>query len=332
MLSRTQPENLQLKFVPALNPEKSREQKEKTTKETTRKHNKIKDIRFTQDEEGTLLIKLLTQEKTPYKPQPEQKKNKLKLFLSDIKIPSHLTKIYDLQKFKAPVKTATLLETSKGGELELTFSKRSPVSVSSKQNKLLVSVQSLKKESKSEQERQQNTEKKTESKLAQGKKLFYPEMDDKYSGKKISIDLQDADIEHVLRLIAQVAGYNLILGDNVSGEISLKLENIPWDQALDLVLIQKDLGMVKKGNILRVVTLRQLREEQKRIEQTQKAAQKRAPLHTEYIQINYTNAETLQSNIKKFLSDRGKVSVDQRTNQLIVSDTRENINKIREVV
>jgi type IV pilus assembly protein PilQ len=136
-----------------------------------------------------------------------------------------------------------------------------------------------------------------------------------------------------------VAGYNLILDQQVSGTISLKLDSVPWDQALDLVLMQKGLGMVQQGNILRVAPVQTLQKEQEQILkarqsslQAQKSKQDLAPLHTEYIQINYAKAPDLQESVQKFLSDRGEISHDAKTNQLIVSDTAQAIDKVRSVV
>jgi|GEM_PF-843893 len=345
LLSRTRPENLQLKFVPGLTRKASTEKSKQKAGDKSEKEsvNKLQDVQFTQDEEGTLFIKLLTKHKANYRPQPNQG-NELVFLLSDLKVPSNYAKIYDLQKFDAPVKKAILQDTPQGGELELSFDKRSPISVTSKDNKLIVSVQSLSSKTAAKDDKQlqkaanasEASKNKTQTADAgeqqNVKRLMFPEMKDEYRGEKISLDLQNANIEHVLRLIAKVAEYNLVIGDNVSGQISLKLDNVPWDQALDLVLIQKNLGMVKKGNILRVVTIEQLQKEQQKIQEAQQSAQDRAPLHTTYIQVNYTKAGQLQSNLQNFLSDRGNISIDQRTNQLIVEDIEKNIKKIRQVV
>jgi type IV pilus assembly protein PilQ len=168
---------------------------------------------------------------------------------------------------------------------------------------------------------------------------LYPGMKQQYSGAPISLNLQDADIEHVLRLLAEVGSYNLILDQNISGTISLKLDNVPWDQALDLILQQKNLVKVPHGNILRIVPADMWEKEQQRIIQARKTARQAkeskenlAPIQTEYIQINYTKAEELQANLQKFLSDRGELTFDQKTNQLIVSDTEPTIQTIRYAV
>ncbi len=168
---------------------------------------------------------------------------------------------------------------------------------------------------------------------------LFPGMKSNYTGERISIDLQDADIEHVLRLISEISGYNLILDDEISGKISLKLVDIPWDQALDLVLLQKNLGMVMKGNILRVSTAAKLEAERAQIQKAREAAiqaqvsmQNLAPLKTEYIQINYNTAAEFEGKVKSLLTPRGAVTSDPRTNMLIVNDTEESLRRVNSFI
>lgn len=164
---------------------------------------------------------------------------------------------------------------------------------------------------------------------------LFPGMKENYTGEKISIDLQNASVEQVLRLISEISGYNLILDDDISGNISLKLVDIPWDQALDLVLLQKSLGMVIKGNIMRIAKISKLEAERAQIQKAREAAikaqesmQNLAPLQTEYMQINYNTAAEFEGKVKSMLTGRGSVTSDPRTNILIVTDTRDTLNRI----
>lgn len=164
-------------------------------------------------------------------------------------------------------------------------------------------------------------------------------MKERYTGEKISIDLQNAEVEHVLRLISEISGYNLILDDAVTGRISLKLVDIPWDQALDLVLIQRNLGMVLKGNIMRIASTIKLEEERAQLQKAREAAiqaqesmQNLAPLHTEYLQINYSTAAEFEGKVKTMISPRGSVSSDPRTNILIVTDTEESLRRVNSYI
>jgi type IV pilus assembly protein PilQ len=153
---------------------------------------------------------------------------------------------------------------------------------------------------------------------------LFPGMKENYTGEKISIDLQNASVEQVLRLISEISGYNLILD-----------EDIPWDQALDLVLLQKSLGMVIKGNIMRIAKISKLEAERAQIQKAREAAikaqesmQNLAPLQTEYMQINYNTAAEFEGKVKSMLTGRGSVTSDPRTNILIVTDTRDTLNRI----
>lgn len=169
---------------------------------------------------------------------------------------------------------------------------------------------------------------------------LFPGMKENYTGERISIDLQNASVEQVLRLISEISGYNLILDDDISGNISLKLVDIPWDQALDLVLLQKNLGMVIKGNIMRIASATKLEAERAQLQKAREAAiqaqesmRNLAPLKTEYIQINYNTAAEFEGKVKTLLTpNRGTVSSDPRTNILIVTDTDETLDRINSFI
>jgi type IV pilus assembly protein PilQ len=179
----------------------------------------------------------------------------------------------------------------------------------------------------------------TESEIQELNTLF-PGMKENYTGERISIDLQNASVEQVLRLISEISGYNLILDEDISGNISLKLVDIPWDQALDLVLLQKNLGMVIKGNIMRIASATKLEAERAQLQKAREAAiqaqesmRNLAPLRTEYIQINYNTAAEFEGKVKTFLTpNRGTVSSDPRTNILIVTDTNETLDRINSFI
>ena len=164
---------------------------------------------------------------------------------------------------------------------------------------------------------------------------LFPGMKERYTGERISIDLQGAEVEHVLRLISEISGYNLILDDEISGKISLKLVDIPWDQALDLVLLQRGLGMVIKGNIMRIASVTKLETERAQLQKAREAAiqaqaslQNLAPLKTEYMQINYNTAAEFEGKVKPMLTARGSASSDSRTNILIVTDTEDTLKRV----
>ncbi len=168
---------------------------------------------------------------------------------------------------------------------------------------------------------------------------LFPGMKTNYTGDLISIDLQNAEVEHVIRLITSITDYNLILDEDVRGRISLRLVNVPWDQALDLVLVQKNLGMVHLGGIIRITTAQKLEAERDQARRAREAeAQAREsmkslePMEHEFIQINYTTAQELLQNVQDLLSERGRVTQDARTNTLIVRDTSSNLRDVKKLI
>jgi type IV pilus assembly protein PilQ len=143
-----------------------------------------------------------------------------------------------------------------------------------------------------------------------------------YSGRKISLDLTDADITNVLRLIAEVSNLNIISGDDVRGKISLRLIDVPWDQAFDIILRTKGLGKVEEGNVVMVGPLQKIKREEEGRLASLKARQKLEKLDITLIPVNYAQAGNLESHVQNVLSDRGTVSTEERTNTLIVRDIK----------
>ncbi|HZP14030.1 MAG TPA: type IV pilus secretin PilQ [Nevskiaceae bacterium] len=157
-----------------------------------------------------------------------------------------------------------------------------------------------------------------------------------FTGERISLSFQNIDVRALLQIIADVANVNMVVSDQVQGEMAMRLQNVPWDQALDIILRSKGLGQRREGNVILVAPLQQLAERDKAELEAQKQNRELAPLRSEIIQINYANASDLATLIKSKeasqLSERGSVTVDARTNTLLVLETRDKINEIRELV
>jgi len=149
----------------------------------------------------------------------------------------------------------------------------------------------------------------------------------RYVGRKVSLDFQDADLSNVLRLLADVSGLNIVIGENVKGKVTLKLINVPWDQALDIVLKMNSLGQVREGNIIRVATLADIAKQQDEEAHAKDARVKAEDLITKVIFVNYAKVDELAATLKKYLSPRGEVTVDARTNTLIIKDIDKEINE-----
>jgi type IV pilus assembly protein PilQ len=168
----------------------------------------------------------------------------------------------------------------------------------------------------------------------------------KYHGQRISMDFKDADLTNVFRIIAEVSNLNIITADDVKGKVSLRLVNVPWDQALDIVLRSKALGAVQEGNVLRIAPLASLRKEeqdrfdaQKQVEQSRQEALNRAAevkasqeAVFDTIPVSYSRASELLAKIKPLTSKFGKLDSDDRTNVLIIRDLPQNIAEVKVLV
>lgn len=153
-----------------------------------------------------------------------------------------------------------------------------------------------------------------------------------YSGQKISLDFQDAEVSNVLRLIADVSGLNMVVGEEVKGKVTLKLFNVPWDQSLDIILKSKGLGQVREGNIIRIDTNPNIAKQQDEAAKAKEAQVKAEDLKTLIIPINYAKATDLSTTLKKNLSSRGELTVNEATNSLIAKDVPQNIADIQQLI
>jgi type IV pilus secretin PilQ/predicted competence protein len=153
-----------------------------------------------------------------------------------------------------------------------------------------------------------------------------------YTGTRVSLEFQDAEIQDVIRLIAEVSKLNVIIGDNVSGRLTLKLVDVPWDQALDIILTSRGLDKVQHGNILRVAPIEALKKERETALANDQAAKQLEPLRLKLFNINYAASAEMAGRIQNLVSERGKVDVDPRTNTLIVEDIGENLSRIENLI
>ncbi len=154
----------------------------------------------------------------------------------------------------------------------------------------------------------------------------------RYRGRRISLDLKDAEILNVLRLLADVSKLNIVAADDVSGKVTLKLRNVPWDQALDIILQAKKLDKTRNGNIIRVAPITVLEQEEQLRLSRLKAQEQLEPLSVRLIPVNYADATKVKDQIAALLSARGKVNVDARTNVLVVEDIAEVLLKSERLV
>ncbi len=154
----------------------------------------------------------------------------------------------------------------------------------------------------------------------------------KYTGRRIDLDFKDADIHNILRLLAEVGGVNVVTSDDVSGAVTIRMRDVPWDQALDVILQAKGLGAERKGNLIRVAPQEVLEKERELALARQKQQVALAPLETRLVPVSYATAKDVEPRVRELLTDRGSVSVDERTNVLIVRDIIESLDDAEELV
>ena len=158
----------------------------------------------------------------------------------------------------------------------------------------------------------------------------------KYTGERLTLNFQDIKVRAVLQLLADASGQNIVVSDSVHGSVTLRLQNVPWDQALAIILQTKGLGERKDGNVILVAPQAELAAREKAELAAQHAVQQLEPLRSEYLQINYAKASDLAALIKSqsssLLSKRGNVAVDPRTNTLLLQDTPQRLEQINRLV
>jgi type IV pilus assembly protein PilQ len=158
-----------------------------------------------------------------------------------------------------------------------------------------------------------------------------------YRGERLTLNFQDIETRAVLQLLAETSGQNIVVSDTVQGNVTLRLQNVPWDQALDIVMRTKGLDKRQEGNVIYVAPAEELAAREKQMLESQKSLTELAPVRTEYLQVNYAKASDLASLIKSqgkgsLLSERGSLAIDERTNTLLLQDTADRLADIRRLV
>ncbi|MCP5159368.1 MAG: type IV pilus secretin PilQ [Gammaproteobacteria bacterium] len=164
----------------------------------------------------------------------------------------------------------------------------------------------------------------------------------KYRGDLLSLNFQDIEVRAILQILADFTGLNIVVSDTVKGNLTLRLQNVPWDQALDIIMRTKGLAMRQNGNVIFIAPTEEIAAREKLDLESRKTVEELIPLRTEIVQVNYAKAEDLKKLLEKktgdkgqeqsILSPRGSVEFDQRTNTLIVKDVPEKLVEIRDLV
>lgn len=244
----------------------------------------------------------------------QKKGAKLVAVFSDTKLPDKLMRHFDVTDFATPITAFDVRR--QGGNVELVIEPTGTYEHLAYQadNQFTVEVRPLTPAEKEAAE--------------QRKKVF--------TGERLSLNFQDIEVRSVLQLLADFTGLNMVVSDTVRGNITLRLQNVPWDQAMDIILKTKGLSMRKNGNVILVAPTEEITAREKLELESHKQIQELAPLVSEYIQINYAKAEDIAKLLKtkenQLLSPRGNVTTDERTNTLLVQDTEANLEDIRRLV
>ncbi|HEY6516370.1 MAG TPA: type IV pilus secretin PilQ, partial [Steroidobacteraceae bacterium] len=241
----------------------------------------------------------------------QQVGNQIVVDFTNAAVPADLVRRYDASDFGTPVTDFDVTNSSHGSRIAIDAAGEYDQLAYQSDNEYVIELQPLKKGE------------------AQAQRA-------KYTGERLTLNFQDIAVRAVLQLLADASGQNIVVSDSVNGSVTLRLQNVPWDQALAIILQTKGLGQRREGNVILVAPEAELAERERADLAAQNSVQQLEPLRSEYLQINYAKAGDLASLIKtqsnSLLSKRGNVAVDDRTNTLLLQDTPENLEEINRLV
>ncbi len=246
----------------------------------------------------------------------EEQGGKIRVVFAKAELPEALRVRLDVQDFATPVKFVDSTAQAGGASIAIEPTGRYDYLAYQTDNKLTISVKPLTEE---------EADKRKTDRFA-------------YSGEKLSLNFQDIDVRSVLQLIADFTDLNLVASDTVSGNITLRLQNVPWDQALDLVLKTKGLDKRQVGNVLLVAPADEIAARERQELESQRQIAELAPLRREVVQVNYAKAADIArlfqsvTNNGGVAEERGSIAVDDRTNNIIAYQTQERLDELRRIV
>jgi type IV pilus assembly protein PilQ len=275
----------------------------------------IRTIDFRRGSDGTgRVIVQLTDPRTPV--NVRQEGNQVVVDFAGTLMPKNLMRRYDVMDFATPVQTVDAVRVEGNSRLVITAQGDFEQLAYQSDNEYTVEIKpSLKRAS------------------ADDKK--------EYTGERLTLNFQDIDVRSVLQLLADTSGQNIVVSDSVTGNLTLRLQNVPWDQALDIVLRTKGLDKRRQDNVIIVGPTAELASREKAELAARKEVAELSPVRTEFMQVNYAKVADLLKLIKpqsgggganSMLSTRGSISIDERTNTLLVQDTSDKLAEIRRLV
>jgi type IV pilus assembly protein PilQ len=279
----------------------------------------IKTIDFRRGADGTgRVIVQLTDPRTPV--NVRQEGNQVVVDFAGTLMPKNLMRRYDVMDFATPVQSVDAIRVEGSSRLVITAQGDFEQLAYQSDNQYTVEIKPSLKRSATEEKKE-------------------------YTGERLTLNFQDIDVRSVLQLLADTSGQNIVVSDSVTGNLTLRLQNVPWDQALDIVLRTKGLDKRRQDNVIIIGPTEELATREKAELAAHKEVQELAPLRAEFLQANYAKVADLAKMIRptggqaaggggrnSMLSARGSMSIDERTNTLMVQDTAENLAEIRRLV
>jgi len=272
------------------------------------------DFRRTRDGGGRVVVNL-TDPSTPV--DIRQEGGRVVAIFKDTSLPAELMRRLDVMDFATPVSTVDTLRTDLDSRIVITAEGKYEQLAYQSDNEFTIEV---------------NPALETES----AESNLFSETKE-YEGQRLTLNFQDIETRAVLQLLAETSGKNIVVSDTVQGNVTLRLRNVPWDQALDIVMTTKGLDMRQNGNVIIVAPAEEIAARETADLEAQLAINELEPLYSEFLQVNYAKAGDLSALISgdgdnAMLSDRGSIAVDDRTNTLLIQDTAERLQDVRRMV
>jgi type IV pilus assembly protein PilQ len=273
------------------------------------------DFRRTRDGGGRVVVNL-TDPSTPV--DIRQEGGRVVAVFKDTDLPAELMRRLDVMDFATPVTTVDTLRTNLDTRIVISADGKYEQLAYQSDNEFAIEVNPVAEEAE------------------EGSNLFSETKE--YEGQRLTLNFQDIETRAVLQLLAETSGRNIVVSDTVQGNVTLRLRNVPWDQALDIVMTTKGLDMRQNGNVIIVAPAEEIAARETADLEAQLAISELEPLYSEFLQVNYAKASSLAELISgggggnAMLSDRGSIAVDDRTNTLLVQDTADRLIDIRRMV
>ncbi len=275
----------------------------------------VKTIDFRRGADGTgRVIVQLTDPRTPV--NLRQEGSQIVVDFNGAAMPKNLLRRYDVTDFATPVQTVDALRIDNSSRLVITAQGDFEQLAYQSDNQYTIEIKAAAKRGSTEDKKE-------------------------YTGERLTLNFQDIDVRSVLQLLADTSGQNIVVSDSVTGNLTLRLQNVPWDQALDIVLRTKGLDKRRQDNVIIIGPTEELAAREKAELAARKDLLELSPVRTEFMQVNYAKVADLSKLIKaggsgaskdSMLSARGSLSIDERTNTLLVQDTSDRLADIRRLV